>query len=159
MFKAVIQFNSNFILVPVGMCWLVYEHRISGDRFRAPKFDPCLNYLLQELLSPCCKGRSVSWLRCLLLGQENSSPTHQLLGDALHVQAVSGGRTTCGNNTLLYKSPHVGRGLSCRFSRGSWEFMTMSRVWLPRLLNTHTWICSSDSFMSAFIYHFQGLTL
>lgn len=45
LFKSVIQLNSNFILLLVGMYWLGYEHGISGKRFRAPKFDPCLNYL------------------------------------------------------------------------------------------------------------------
>ena len=72
MFKAVIQLNSDFIFVPIGMYYLEYKHGISGKRFRAPEFDPCLNNLLQELLSPHRGGRSVSHL---MLGQDDNSPS------------------------------------------------------------------------------------
>lgn len=164
LFKAVIQLNFVFVLVPFGMYWLGYEHGISGKRF-----DPCLNYLLQESLSQCHGGRSVSQLRCLMLGQKNNSPSQVcppttcclemscVCKQSLEVGAP--GEIAYCSWWLLNKSPHVGRSLSWRFSKGSWVFITTGLFWLPRPLNTRTWMCSSDSFMSAFIYHFQGLTL
>lgn len=122
MFKAVIQLNSNFIVVPVGGYWSEYARGISGKRFRAPNFDPCLNYLIQESLFSCHVGRSVSQIRHLMVGREIRSPSQvsppltccQELLSVCEQSLELGppGETVSCNRWLLNKSTHVGRDLS-----------------------------------------------